>query len=135
MYIKVCKGDAISLNFKIIEYKIPEFEIIGGKRDNEVDEVISLIAECGYPFQVIGISEKEKDYMVRHFNECYDECYYEVNYGILRKCLNVSWKNTWFVTKGDGCDVLRIADYLEHAELMVNWAEKCIEFLKEKENN
>lgn len=31
MYIKVCKGDAISLNFKIIEYKVPEFEIIGGK--------------------------------------------------------------------------------------------------------
>ena len=131
MYIKICKGDAISLNFKIIEYKIPEFEIIGGERDDEVGEVMDLIAECGYPFQVIGISEKEKDYMVRYFNECYDE----VNYGILRKCLNVSWKNTWFVTKFDGCDVIRIADYLEFTKHMVNWAEKCIEFLKEKENN
>lgn len=131
MYIKVCKGDSISLNFKIIEYKVPEFEIIGGERDDEVGEVISLIAECGCPFQVIGISEKEKDYMVRYFNECYDE----VDYGILTKCLNVSWKNTWFVTKFDGCDVIRIADYLEHTKRMVNWAEKCIEFLKEKENN
>ena len=131
MYIKVCKGDAISLNFKIIEYKIPEFEIIGGKRDNEVGEVISLIAECGYPFQVIGISEKEKDYMVRHFMEHFEE----VDYSILRKCLDVSWKNTWFVVRDDGHNVLRIADYLEYAELMVNWAEKCIEFLKEKENN
>lgn len=131
MYIKVCKGDSINLNFKIIEYKVPEFEIIGGERDDEVGEVINLIAECGYPFQVIGISEKEKDYMVRYFNEYYDE----VNYGILRECLNVSWKNTWFVTKIDGSDIMHIADYLEFTKRMVNWAEKCIEFLKEKENN
>lgn len=131
MYIKVCKGDAISLNFKIIEYKVPEFEIIGGERDDEVNEVISLIAECGYPFQVIGISEKEKDYMFRYFKDVFDA----VNYGILRKCLDVSWKNTWFVSSDGGYDVLRIADYLEHAELMANWAEKCIKFLKEKEYN
>lgn len=131
MYIKVCKGDAINLNFKIIEYKVPEFEIIGGERDDEVGEVISLIAECGYPFQVIGISKKERDYMDRYFHEYY----VEVDYGILRKCLDVSWKNTWFVTNFNGYDVIRIADYLEHTKRMVNWAEKCIEFLKEKENN
>lgn len=128
MYIKVCKGDAISLNFKIIEYKIPEFEIIGGERDDEIGEVISLIAECGYPFQIIGISEKERNYMTRYFQEYYTE----VNYGILEKCLEVSWKNSWFVTLEDD-NVVRIADYLEHVRLMSNWAEKCIEFLKEKE--
>ena len=69
--------------------------------------------------------------MVRHFMEHFEE----VDYSILRKCLDVSWKNTWFVVRDDGHNVLRIADYLEYAELMVNWAEKCIEFLKEKENN
>lgn len=131
MYIKVCKGDAINLNFKIIEYKIPEFEIIGGKKDDEVGEVTSLIAECGYPFQVIGISKKERDYICEHFKDDFNI----INYGILRKCLDISWKNTWFVTNFDGCDVVRIADYLEHTKRMVNWAEKCIEFLKEKENN
>lgn len=130
MYIKVCKGDAISLNFKIIEYKVPEFEIIGGERDDEVGEIIGLIAECGYPFQVIGISEKERNYMTRYFHEYYTE----VNYGILAKCLEVSWKNSWLVTREDD-NVVRIADYLEHVRLMSNWAEKCIEFLKEKENN
>lgn len=131
MYIKVCKDDAIGFNFKIIEYKVPEFEIIGGERDDEVGEVINLIAEWGYPFQVIGISEKEKDYMVRYFNEYYDE----VNYGILRKCLNVSQKNMWFITKANGYDVIHIADHLKYAERIVNWTEKCIEFLKEKEYN
>lgn len=130
MYIKVCRGNAIDLCFKIIEYKIPEFEIIGGERDDEVNEIISLIAERGYPFQVIGISEKEKNYMTRYFHECYTE----VNYGILAKCLEVSWKNSWFVTYEDG-NVVRIADYLEQVRLMSNWVEKCIEFLKEKENN
>ena len=134
MYIKVCKGDAISLNFKIIEYKVPEFEIIGGERDDEVGEVINLIAECGYPFQVMGISEKERNYIVRYYCEYY-AAESVVNCDILRKCLNVSWKNMWFVTNDGGYDVVRIVDYLEHVELMTNWAEKCIEFLKEKENN
>lgn len=133
MYIKVCKGNAINLCFEIIEYKVPEFEIVKGERDIEVGEVIHLIAECGYPFQVIGISEKEKNYMIRYFN---DNDYYtewEINCNILKKCLNVSWKNAWFVTNVGGYDIVRIADYLEHIKLMSNWAEKCIEFLKEKE--
>jgi len=130
MYIKVCKNDAISLNFKIIEYKVPEFEIIEGERDDEVSEVISLIAECGYPFQVMGLSEKEKDYMVRYFHEAFTD----VNYGILARCLEVPWKNSWFIAREDG-HVVRITDYLEQAELMVNWTEKCIEFLKEKGYN
>lgn len=130
MYIKVCKGDAVSLCFKIVEYKVPEFEIIKGERDDEVGKVINLIAECGYPFQVIGISEKERNYMVRYFHDYYTET--EADYGILAKCLDVSWKNTWFVSNDGGYDVVRIADYLEHTKLMSNWAEKCIEFLKEK---
>lgn len=133
MYIKVCRGNAINLNFEIIEYKVPEFEIIGGERDDEVGEVIHLITECGYPFQVIGISEKERNYMIRYFNDYYAE--WEINCDILRKCLNVSWKNTWFVTNTGGYDVVRIADYLEHMKLMSNWAEKCIEFLKEEGYN
>lgn len=79
----------------------------------------------------MGISEKERNYMTRYFHEYYTE----ENYDILTRCLEVSWKNSWFVAREDGYNVVRIADYLEHTRLMSNWAEKCIEFLKEKENN
>lgn len=136
MYIKICKGDAISLNFEIVEYKIPEFEMLNKERDKEVSRIIDLIADCGYPFQIIGISEKERNYMVRYFNIHFTET--DVNYGILAKCLDmftISWENTWYICNEGGYDVIRIADYLEHTKLMTNWAEKCIEFLKEKGNN
>ena len=127
MYVKICKGDAVSLNFKILEYKIPDYQMFAGNRINEVEEVISLIVECGYPYKIMGISEKEKDYLVGYFHDYFLET--EADYSILRKCLE--WKNAWYVTS-ERDDVVRIADYLEHVECMANWAKECIKFLKEK---
>ena len=129
MYVKICKGDAVSLNFKIVEYKIPDYQMFAGFKVDEVGEVIGLIAECGYPFKIIGISEEEKDYLVKYFHDYFLET--EADYGILRKCLDVQWKNVWYVVS-EGNYVVRIVDYLENQKIMANWAEKCIEFLKEK---
>jgi len=131
MYIKICKGDAINLNFKILEYKIPDFDVLAGNKVNEVEEVINLIAECGYPFKIIGLSEKERNYLVKYFHDYFTET--DADYGILAKCLDIPYKYEWYVTS-ENDNVEHIADYLEHEKSMVIWAEKCIEFLEEKES-